>query len=48
MTDSGSFAETSIQNSRGSLYEIDIEDSYAIRPIIHKKLAYPTGLAINP
>ena len=47
MTDSGSFAETSIQNPRGSLYEIDIEDSHAIRPVIYKRLAYPTGLAMN-
>lgn len=26
ITDSGSFAETSIQNPKGSLYEIDLED----------------------
>lgn len=47
MTDSGSFAETSIQNPRGSLFEIDLEDQFAIRPILHKRLAYPTGLALN-
>ncbi len=47
ITDSGSFAETSIQNPKGSLYEIDLEDQNQIRPIIHKKLSFPTGLVVS-
>jgi sugar lactone lactonase YvrE len=47
ITDSGSFAETSIQNPRGSLYEIDLEDQNQIRPIILKKMAFPTGLVVS-
>ncbi len=47
-SDSGTFAETSIQNPKGSIFEIDLEDQNSIKPIILKKLAYPTGLVINP
>ncbi|EGR27644.1 strictosidine synthase, putative [Ichthyophthirius multifiliis] len=45
-TDSGPFGETSIENSTGSVFIIDLEES-VIRPLALNCLAYPSGLALS-
>jgi len=45
-TDSGPFSETSIQNVKGSVYMIDLEDQI-IRPLALNCLAYPSGLSLS-
>lgn len=46
-TDSGTFGETSLQHPKGSLFELDLDDDFSIKPILHKRLAYPVGLTIS-
>ena len=45
-TDSGPFGETSLENPNGSVFAIDMGVN-ALKPIIHNKLCYPTGLAMS-
>eukprot|EP00825_Cyclidium_porcatum_P023742 TRINITY_DN2629_c0_g1_i5.p1 TRINITY_DN2629_c0_g1~~TRINITY_DN2629_c0_g1_i5.p1 ORF type:complete len:227 (+),score=29.54 TRINITY_DN2629_c0_g1_i5:269-949(+) len=45
-TDSGPFCETSIENPKGSVFMIDLDDSI-IRPLALNCLAYPSGLALS-
>ena len=45
-TDSGPFGETSLQNPKGSLFEIDLDTLY-MNPLALNCLAYPTGLALS-
>ena len=45
-TDSGPFGETSIENPKGSVFIVDIEDSI-IKPLALNCLAYPSGLCLS-
>ncbi|KRX06021.1 hypothetical protein PPERSA_01099 [Pseudocohnilembus persalinus] len=45
-TDSGPFGETSIENPKGSVFMIDLDDSI-IRPLALNSLAFPSGLALS-
>ncbi|KAL4495585.1 hypothetical protein ABPG72_014054 [Tetrahymena utriculariae] len=45
-TDSGPFGETSIENPKGSVFMIDLEDKF-VRPLALNCLAYPSGLALS-
>lgn len=45
-TDSGPFGETSLPNSRGSVFVIDMQQQ-SIRPIILRCLSSPSGLAFS-
>lgn len=45
-TDSGPFGETSYENSKGSLFAIDLTENI-LKPVSINCLAYPTGLALN-
>jgi len=45
-TDSGPFGETSLENPKGSVYIIDLEE-LIIKPLALNCLAYPSGLALT-
>lgn len=45
-TDSGPLGETSLENSFGSVFAIDLGVSM-LKPVIYNKLAYPSGLALS-
>mmetsp|Transcript_14282 Transcript_14282/g.13857 ORF Transcript_14282/g.13857 Transcript_14282/m.13857 type:complete len:141 (+) Transcript_14282:171-593(+) len=45
-TDSGPFGETTLEKPTGSVFAIDLGVSQ-LKPIIHGKLAYPSGLALS-
>lgn len=45
-TDSGPLGETSLENSTGSVFAIDLGVSM-LKPVIYNKLAYPSGLALS-
>ena len=45
-TDSGPFGETTIDNSKGSVYVIDLEGQ-VIKPLAFNCLAYPSGLVLS-
>lgn len=45
-TDSGPLGETSLESPQGSVFAIDLGVSM-LKPIIHGKLAHPSGLALN-
>ena len=45
-TDSGAFGQTSIENPTGSLFAVDLSVQ-VLMPILYKKLAYPTCLALS-
>lgn len=45
-SDAGPFGETDIQNKKGSVYVIDMDDRL-VRPLALNCLAYPCGLCLD-
>jgi len=45
-TDSGPFGDTSLENSKGSVYMVDL-DACVIKPLALSCLAYPSGLVLS-
>ena len=46
-TDSGPLGETSIQNPKGSLFLVDLDDMELVQPLALECLAHPSDLAIS-
>lgn len=45
-TDSGPFGETAIDNCKGSLFVVDLENSF-VKPLALYCLSYPSGICFG-